>query len=643
MSKQNFAALPHIRRNSKLLEFAKVGARLARLAAVCALFLAPVSALAPVRGDRWLADVKYLASDELKGRGDGSPELDQAADYIAHEFRELKLEPFSGGYFQPFDATVGADLGPNNSLVSLETPPHAFQMRKDYIPLSFSGSGELTGNVAFVGYGITAPEYRYDDYAGIDAKGKIVVLLRHEPQEDDEKSVFLGKRMTRHAALYSKAMNARNHGAAAMLLVNDPVHHNEDKLIRFGDGGTDSVGMLSFQVERSAAERWMKPSGHSLEELQKEIDKDLSNHSFLLPSTVQLKIEGDVKVKHATLKNVAGLLRGSDPKLRDEVIVIGAHYDHLGLGDYDSLAPDKIGQIHHGADDNASGTAGMMELARSFTADGARPRRSILFLAFAGEELGLFGSADYVKEPLLPLDRTVAMLNLDMIGRVKGNKLYVGGVGTSPGFRSLVTEENKSENGDPAFQIDFSDTGYDASDHMSFARKDVPVMFFFSGLHADYHKPTDTWDKMEPEAVARVLALVARVAKRIDAADERPVYVQARADRRNHGNGEGERPTAESGSQGEGQSGYGPYFGSIPDFGEQTNGVKFADVREGSPAGKAGLKAGDILTEFDGKPVQNLYDFTYALQAKNVDDVVPVVVLRGGEKVRVMVKLGRRE
>ena len=224
------------------------------------------------------------------------------------------------------------------------------------------------------------------------------------------------------------------------------------------------------------------------------------------------------------------------------------------------------------------------------------------------------------------------MLNLDMIGRVKQNKLYIGGVGTSPSFRQLVEQENvEQENRGPAFQIEFSDAGYDASDHVSFNRKQVPVMFFFSGLHSDYHKPSDTWEKLETENTVRLLELVSRVVQKIDAEDERPQFTRVRRQRRNRGRA------------GEGGSGYGTYFGSVPDFGENEKGVKFADVREGSPAALAGLQAGDILIEFDGNQMRSIYDFTYALRGKSPDDEVPVVVLRGEQEIRAVVKLGRRE
>jgi hypothetical protein len=293
---------------------------------------------------------------------------------------------------------------------------------------------------------------------------------------------------------------------------------------------------------------------------------------------------------------------------------VGAHYDHLGLGAHNSLAPREIGKIHHGADDNASGTAGVLELADALAHSAQKPRRSIVFICFAGEELGLLGSNYYASHPTYPLEQTIAMLNLDMIGRVAKNKLYVSGTGTSPGFRQLVQEANQPLN----FEIAYSNSGYGASDQTSFTVKEIPVLFFFSGLHSDYHKPSDTWDKIDPTQGAHVVELVANVISGLDAGNDKPPYVRV-------------AEPASSGTGGGG--GYGAYFGSIPDFGEVEHGVKFSDVRDGSPAAKAGLKASDILIEFDGKTIENLYDFTYALRSHKPGERVSVTVMRGDQKI----------
>jgi len=314
--------------------------------------------------------------------------------------------------------------------------------------------------------------------------------------------------------------------------------------------------------------------------------------------------------------------------------VIGAHYDHLGLGEQFSLAPSLAGTIHPGADDNASGTAGVIELARYFASQ-PKPKRGFLFITFAGEELGLLGSGFYVNHPELPLNKAVAMINLDMIGRVRDGRLYVGGLGTGS---SLRADMDRAAEHFPDLKIDSSgNDGYGSSDHTSFTTKQVPVLFFFSGLHGDYHKPSDTWDKIDAPHAVEVLQLVADVATRIDADEARPEFVRVMPKSDPHGGSAGPL----SGSAG--SSGYGPYFGSIPDFAEPPKGVRFADVRDGSPAALAGLKPGDILITFGDKDIANLYDFTYALKAHKVGDEVLVEVLRGGEKVTAKVKLAERK
>ena len=617
----------------------------ARVARLCALLLLPafllfLAVLAPIWGadsttqsspafsaQEFLDPVKFLASDALKGRGNGTPELNEAADYIASRFRAFGLEPAgdSGTYLQHFQVTVGAKLGPKN-LLTVEGPASGgtLAVGQDYIPLSFSEDGHFEDSVALAGYGITAPEYHYDDYQGLDARGKFVVVLRHEPQEHDPNSIFAGTQLTEHAGIVNKAINARNHGAVGMILVNDTANHpgEPDELIKFGMlAGPEQLKIAALQVKASVVDSWLKPSGRTLEELSKAIDADLSNHSFALDPAIRLRAAMDVERIRRSESNVMAIFPGSDRKLASRCLVIGAHYDHLGLGDQHSLAPSQIGQIHHGADDNASGTSAVLEVADYFAHRSSHPRHSIVFVTFAGEELGLLGSSFYTEHPpaACPLNQTLAMLNMDMVGRVSGSRLYVGGTGTSPDFRKLVEKANQD---DPAtrFSLSYSASGYGASDHSSFTARGIPVLFFFSGLHSDYHKPSDTWDKIDSTDGAHVAELVADISGELDLLSEKPLYVRV-----------AEPPSA---AMGGGGGGYGPYFGSIPDFGHiEQGGVEFADVHDGSPAAKAGFKAGDILVDFGGMKIDNLYDFTYALRAHKPGDKVMVTVERGGEKV----------
>ncbi len=595
-------------------------------AAICTVVALTAAPAAELRPDDYIGYVRYLASPELKGRGDGSPELEKAARYIEHQFRSFGLKPPPGQRsYQPFKITTKARLGRHNRFeFTAGGTKGSLRLIDDYLPFNFSSSGDFSAPVVFAGYGITAPEYHYDDYAGIDVRGKFVIVLRHEPQEFDDKSVFAGKVFTGHAQLTAKASNAKMHGARGVIFVNDVYAHTgrEDNLDRFGRAaGPADAGVAFVQVKASVVEPWLEQSGHTLQALEESIDSKLQPASFELPSTLLVHLRVEIGHVVKSVRNVVAYLPG-DSK---EYVIIGAHYDHLGLGNEYSLAPDQIGTIHPGADDNASGTAGVLELARYF-ASRPRPARGILFLTFAGEELGLLGSIHYASSPELPLSNAVAMINLDMIGRIRDSKVYVGGAGSGTTFKPMLEDLR------PRFGLsfDYSDQmAFGASDHTSFATRQVPYLFFFSGLHADYHRPGDTWDKIDGPGAVRLLGLIAGLTARLASEPGRPQFVKIAP------------PAAPLGAA-SGSSGYGAYFGGIPDFSQTEHGVRFAGIRAGSPAGKAGIRPGDILTRFDGKPIQNLYDFTYALRAHKPGDRVRVTVMRGGIAVESEVLLEQR-
>ncbi len=595
------------------------------------LLLSPLALLAAdVNPDAYLAHIKYLASPELKGRATGSPELEKAATYIAGQFQSFGLKPISGkSYELPFPAELGAKLGAENEF-SFKDPDARQSLKEgqDFVPFNFSTNGKFNGAVVFAGYGITAKEYNYDDYAGIDVKDKLVLILRHEPQESDDRSVFGGKRLTEHATFIAKMVNAKMHGARGVILINDVAAHPtvDDKLEKFGsNGGPRDAGIFFIQVKAATADGWLRAEGRDLRQIEKDIDGDLKPRSFAL-AKVDVDLSVDLIHETKTVHNVAAYLPGKTA----EYVIIGAHYDHLGLGDEHSLAPNQMGVVHPGADDNASGTAGVIELARWFSKQ-PQPQRGILFMTFAGEELGLLGSNWYVNHPALPEENAVAMLNLDMIGRVQGGKVFVSGAQTGTTFAKILEEVKL-----PApLRIDESGKNSgtnmsDASDHASFASKQIPVLFFFSGLHADYHKPSDTADKIDAVDAAKLLDYVADIATHLADDADRPAFVRVA------------RPPAPVSGGGSGASGYGPDFGSIPDFNEPPKGVRFADIREGSPAAKAGLKPGDIMIEFAGKQIGNLYDFTYALRDSKAGDLVLVKVLRGDQTIDAKVLLTER-
>src|SRR5579859_3285999 len=595
--------------------------RLFLVGALAALLTAASMTAPQADSTRYLDDVKTLASPEMEGRGDGSEGLVLAERIIEKRYKALHLDPAGvKGYAQPFSVITGARLKSDNWFTTQQgNAKKDLKINQDFVPFSFSASGQGGTSLAFAGYGITAPEFHYDDYAGLDVKNKFVVLLRYEPSGFAEKSGHHG--LTQHAQLVTKAINARNHGARAVIVLNGKLGDGEEDLLtRFGSvSGPENAGIIFLQVKNDVAEAWLKAAGKSLAEVQEQINASSTPASFALPDNLTVALTVSIRTTRATVNNVLAYLPGKT----DEYVIVGAHYDHLGRGNFDSLAPSQIGQIHPGADDNGSGTAGVLELARLLAPHKGQLRRGILFMSFAGEELGLLGSAEWVKEPTRPLEKAVAMLNMDMIGRIKNQKVYIGGVGTGSTLKAAV-EQAQANSG---VKIEYSPGGYASSDHTSFVTKKIPVLFFFSGLHSDYHKPSDTWEKINAEAAVRLLDMVENVSEKIAAAPERPAFLTVVEDK---------PPTS-------GGSGYGAYFGSIPDFGHVENGVKFSDVKQGSPAAKAGLKAGDVLVQFGDRPIKNLYDFTDALRRSKVGEVVEVQVLREGKPVNASVKLEQRK
>ena len=595
------------------------------LLAVCLSAATSVpTAVGPADAQRYVNDIKTLTQPKMEGRGEGTKGLMRAEHVIADRYKSVGLEPGGQkGFLEAFTVTTGAKLkGKNHLVVQNGEAKLEAKLNQDYVPFSFSSSGEASGPLVFAGYGATAEEFGYDDYAGIDVKNKIAVVLRFEPNGFAAKSGNHG--LTTHAQFITKAINARNHGAKGLILVNGKLGDGEEDLLtRFGSvNGPENVGILFAQVKNTVAEEWFRTAGKALKDVQEQINAGTKPASFTFPGTLHGSLAVGIENRHATVNNVLAYLPGKT----DEYVILGAHYDHLGRGNFDSLAPSQIGQIHPGADDNASGTAGLLELARLLAPLKGQLQRGILFASFAGEELGLLGSAAWVKEPTKPLDKAVAMLNMDMIGRIKDNKVYIGGVGTGSTFQKVLDQAH----GDSPLKFELSQGGYASSDHTSFVTKKIPVLFFFSGLHSDYHKPSDTWEKINGDAAAQLLNVVAKVTVELADAPERPQFVTV------------VESNPHSGVTG-GGGGYGPYFGSIPDFGQTENGVKFSDVKPGSPAAKAGLKGGDVLIQFGEKPIKNLYDFTDALRRSKIGDVVRVTVLRDGKELTVDVKLEQRK
>ncbi len=583
---------------------------------------------AAVSPDSLVSTVRWLADDAREGRMTGSPGAAAAADWIAERFASAGLAPGSDGdYLQRYDATIGARLGAGNSLAFEGVEGlGALRVEKDYIPLGFSENDTVEAPMVFAGYGITAKDLDYDDYAGLDAKGKVVLVLRHEPQQNDTASVFAGASWTDHAIFRNKAVNARDHGALALLLVTPPgsAGYEEDALTRLsGDEGIGGGSLPAVHLKREAGEALLRKLGVDAAQWVQEVDADLKPRSAAFPTEVIARLAVTVEKDRRPASNVVGLLRGRDPGAG--AVILGAHYDHLGRGNSSSLAPDRLGEVHNGADDNASGVAALVELARVFAA-GPLPRRTLVFAAFSGEELGILGSSHFASHPPVPLDSVQAMINMDMVGRPKDGKITVGGVGSSPGF----AEEVKRAGEAVGLGVSTSKSGYGASDHTAFYTRGVPVLFFFSGLHEDYHKPSDDWEKIDREGIAGVTRMVQAVARELAEREDRVAFVKVAEDSSaGHGRGAG--------------AGYGAYLGTIPDFGDYEGGAKLSGVKAGSPAEAAGIRGGDVIVRFGGREVKDLHGYTYALREHKPGDKVAIELLRGEERITVEATLGRRD
>jgi len=556
--------------------------------------------------------VNYLASDSLEGRLSGTPGNEKAAGYIAEEFKRFGLQPLgdSGAFTQKFDFVGGINLGAKNFLTfHRQSRDTTLALNADFIPAASSASDSLSGDVIFVGYGISAEKLQYDDYANVEVNGRIALALRYSPAVNDPHSNF-----GEYEPIRYKALQARQHGAKALLVIADADSAALPKL-RF-DRSAANAGLPVVYVTAVAAD-WLL--GASCRDLATQINKTQKPNSYAVTGS-RAAVVTDLDPERRLTANVIGKLTGSDPILKEQAVIIGAHYDHLGRSSEGALDADKDGEIHNGADDNASGTAGVLELAQYFAAQSPRPRRSIIFMAYSGEELGLLGSAHYVQQPTFPLAQTLAMFNMDMIGRMKDSALVVQGLGTAPQWQPLIARLHQP----PQFKLALKQEGPGPSDHSSFYQKNIPVLFFFTNQHEDYHRVTDDAEKINAADEARVLRFIAGLATEIANQDSVLQFTKA----------ESPQPA---------MRGFRVSVGTVPDYAAEVDGMKLSGVRQDSPAAKAGLQSGDIIVKFGKFTIKNVYDYTYALGEFSPGQQVPVIVKRGEQTVTLTVRLERSQ
>ena len=560
--------------------------------------------------------VEFLASDALEGRMTGTAGAQQAAEFIADELKRLGVKPAGSDWFQPFQFTSGVKVLTNENRLEVATASatQTFVAEKDFRPLSFTDNGSVEGPVVFAGYGLVVPgKEGYDSYSGINVSNKVVVALRYVPEAVEPKR---RQELNRYAGLRYKAMNARERGAKAIVFVTGPNSPNAGELIGLNfDSSLAGSGILAVSVNSNVATALLGPTGKTLKDLQTALDSENphAEGAFYI-SNATLRVSAAVEQVRKTDRNVLGMLPGRSGKF----IVVGAHYDHLGFGEKEAMGHSgEEHAIHNGADDNASGVAAVMELAAAFARERAALEHGLIFAFWSGEEIGLIGSSHFAEHPPVPLSNMVAYINFDMVGRLRENKLMVQGLGSSAEWRRLMEKLNVAA----GFNLVLQDDPYLPTDVTAFYPRGVPVLSFFTGSHDDYHRPTDDPPKIDYAGLERITVFSQRLLDDLARAKTTPAYVKiARSD-------------APSGSR----ENLRAYLGTIPDYATEVAGVKLSGVRGGSPAEKAGLKGGDIIAEFAGQKIKNIYDYTYALDAVKIGQPVEVVVQREGKAVRISV------
>jgi Tol biopolymer transport system component len=572
--------------------------------------------------------VGYLASDALEGRLTGTTGSQLASEFIADQLRHSRLKPLgeNGSWFQTFEFTSGVKIMTNENILEIirELPPPGsdpFAVEKDFRPLSFTANGETEGEIVFAGYGLFVPGKPgegYDSYAGLDVTNRIVLVLRYVPEGLEPKR---RQELNRYAGLRYKAMLARERGAKAILVIAGPNSPNAGALVPLtSDGSLSGSGIVAASISDRVAEGILAGAGKDLKSLQSGLDEENphAEGGFVVPK-IRVKIAASVESIKKTDRNVVAFLPPPGPtNAATEFVMVGAHYDHLGYGESTGSRENatETGEIHNGADDNASGVAAVLELAAALAEEPLQKsepfRRGIILAFWSGEEMGLLGSSHFAELPPIRLSNVVAYLNFDMVGRLRENRLILQGVGSSGAWRRLIEKRNVAA----GFDLTLQDDPYLPTDVTAIYPKQVPVLNFFTGSHDEYHRPTDDAGTLNYEGLERITrfarVLVLELAK--DAA--RPDYAKV-----------------ERSGMGGGRDALRAYLGTVPDYTTEVSGVKLSGVRPGSPAEKAGLKGGDVIVEFAGQHIKNIYDYTYALDAVKIGQPVQLAIVREGNRM----------
>ncbi len=557
-------------------------------------------------------NVEYLASDSLRGRKPGEPGDFLAADYIRSKFEAAGLELLFDNGFQYFNLVSSAELGEGNTL---EVNQKSFAAEADFLPYAFSANTTVKAEVVFAGYGIEVDRdtLKWNDFEGVEIGGKWIMALQGDPDLDNPTSPFLEFSSER-----AKGLTASDKNAAGLILVAGPKYSESDELSSlFFDKNSSRFGIPVLQVTRKVANEILAESGKTIESLEAAIFEN--NAGINLPTKSILSVSVNVKLKETTTQNVVAMIPGTDDKLKNEYVVLGGHYDHLGMGGpgSGSRAVDTVA-VHNGADDNASGVAAVIQLAEKISSTKTN-KRSIIFVAFGAEEMGLVGSKAFTSKPPVQSEKMIAMFNFDMVGRLDSatEALSIGGTQTAKETEQLLNDLN------PGFQLAFSGEGVGPSDHASFYLQNIPVFFISTGAHSDYHTPQDDAELINFEGAKKVtdyaFALVENVANR----DTALTFQEAGAKFQRSRGGR-----------------FKVTLGVMPDFaGLEKRGMRIDGVTKGKPAYKGGMLKGDIITAIDGKKVGNIYEYMSRLKTLEAGETITVDVLRDEKPTVLIIQL----
>ena len=556
-------------------------------------------------------DIGYLASDDLKGRKSGEEGDLQAAEYIRTKFTNAGLQLIYANGFQKFGLVTSAEVGEGNKLVVNE---NSFEVEKQFLPYAFSANTTVSANLVFAGFGLEVDRdtLQWDDYKGLDVSDKWIMALQGDPDMENPQSPYIEFSSER-----SKTLTASDKKAAGLILVAGTKFSENDQLsTMFFDKNSSRYSIPVIQVTREVADKIL--GGKTTIE---KLEADILQSGKTVSVNVEKKVSATVNViqKEAESQNVVAMLPGSDSVLKSEYIVVGAHFDHLGMGGpgSGSRATDTVG-IHNGADDNASGVAAVIQLAEKLAA-AKNNKRSIIFAAFGAEEMGLIGSKAFTNKPPVDINKIVTMFNFDMVGRLDAstNGLSVGGTQTSKETETLLNDLNTG------FTLGFSPEGVGPSDHASFYLQNIPVIYFSTGAHSDYHTPQDDADRINYEGEKRIAEYASLVIEAI-ANRETVLTFQEAGPKFQRSRGGRFKVT----------------FGIMPDYaGLEKRGLRIDAVTPGKPADKGGMKKGDIITAIDGHKVGSIYDYMSRIQALKAGQTVSVDVIRDEKETVLIVQL----